>query len=291
MEWFKITASIFCAVLSLSTQAWNATGHMLVAEVSLRSLDESVQKEVNKLVQQFSQNYPKINNYVSLAVWNDDIKGHGVRMFNSWHYIDYPFSDDGSNIDFDVPYPHAEWAIQQNLNILKNKYANSYEKSLALAMVMHIIGDIHQPLHGATRVLSKYPKGDKGGNLFKLSGKYRNLHSLWDSGLGWLKTIKRPLDDSGQVWLSNTADELIAKYPEAKNFTILQSNEHDWAQESLQIAKSTVYKNIYEKKQPSVEYIDVNKEVVEKRIAIAGFRLGNILNCIFHSPKCVSIKK
>jgi hypothetical protein len=56
-------------------------------------------------------------------------------------------------------------------------------KSEALRLLIHYLGDIHQPLHATSRVDSKYPKGDAGGNFFKVPIKKdaKNLHSVWDS--------------------------------------------------------------------------------------------------------------
>lgn len=58
-------------------------------------------------------------------------------------------------------------------------------KSYALRLLIHYLGDIHQPLHCATRVDAEYPDGDKGGNMFTLPYHYTvdNLHSLWDAVL------------------------------------------------------------------------------------------------------------
>ena len=54
---------------------------------------------------------------------------------------------------------------------------------MALRLIIHYVGDIHQPLHCVNLVNSDYPEGDKGGNAFKLRYRYRvkNLHALWDS--------------------------------------------------------------------------------------------------------------
>ena len=58
-------------------------------------------------------------------------------------------------------------------------------KSVALRFLIHYLGDIHQPLHCATRVDYSYPDGDKGGNLFHLKSSQgvSNLHALWDSAI------------------------------------------------------------------------------------------------------------
>ena len=65
-----------------------------------------------------------------------------------------------------------------------NDHNEEVSKSFALRLLIHYLGDIHQPLHCASRVDDEYPEGDRGGNSFPLrvSG-FRNLHMLWDSVL------------------------------------------------------------------------------------------------------------
>ena len=55
--------------------------------------------------------------------------------------------------------------------------------STAMRLLIHYVGDIHQPLHATTRFDSTYPDGDRGGNSFKLLAKdgIKELHGVWDS--------------------------------------------------------------------------------------------------------------
>jgi hypothetical protein len=57
--------------------------------------------------------------------------------------------------------------------------------SFNLRLLIHYIGDIHQPLHATSRFTSKYPEGDRGGNSFALTSSdgVTQLHALWDSVL------------------------------------------------------------------------------------------------------------
>jgi len=96
--------------------------------------------------------------------------------------------------------------------------------STALRFLVHYVGDVHQPLHAMSRVNHRYPKGDRGGNLFRIPDKDRsgwwnswlthlwdsgskwNLHAVWDSALyefpGYGDT---PFDDDGWKSISDTA--------------------------------------------------------------------------------------
>ena len=67
---------------------------------------------------------------------------------------------------------------------MKQHVTNEEEaKSYALRLLIHYVGDLHQPLHSSSRLNDKYPKGDAGGNFFKLPSKntVTNLHAAWDS--------------------------------------------------------------------------------------------------------------
>jgi hypothetical protein len=92
-------------------------------------------------------------------------------------------------------------------------------KSLALRLLIHYYGDIHQPLHSVGRYSQENPKGDKGGNEFEL--KYhlgaKNMHSLWDSVLyTYRKTMHRPFSQDTWDFVGNIAWELLSQYQVTK---------------------------------------------------------------------------
>ncbi len=67
----------------------------------------------------------------------------------------------------------------------------TFHKSMMLRFFVHLVGDMHQPLHVTTRATTDRPEGDKGGNLFKLNYKINNLHSLWDQAMGMIPQVNR----------------------------------------------------------------------------------------------------
>jgi hypothetical protein len=75
----------------------------------------------------------------------------------------------------------------------KEDLNNQFEKSFMIRNFIHIIGDIHQPLHAAELYSQQFQKGDEGGNLFKIeySDNINNLHKLFDSGVDKLPELKR----------------------------------------------------------------------------------------------------
>jgi hypothetical protein len=141
--------------------------------------------------------------FVECATFADEIKAKGGSWQSGWHFIDTPYLDEGGSIDdypgFKFDEEHIGKVIPAIVDWLQGTsgYENSFvyktikshvpdeeqAKSYALRLLIHYVGDIHQPLHATSRVDHKYPKGDAGGNFFHLPTKNqaKNLHSVWDS--------------------------------------------------------------------------------------------------------------
>jgi hypothetical protein len=141
--------------------------------------------------------------FVECSTFADVIKAKGGSYQSGWHFIDNPFLDEGGSID---DYPDFQFDDQNIGKVIpalvewlsgNSGYQNSFAyqgikqhvsneedaKSYALRLLIHYLGDIHQPLHASSRVNSRYPKGDRGGNYFHVTPKdgANNLHSVWDS--------------------------------------------------------------------------------------------------------------
>ncbi len=101
--------------------------------------------------------------------------------------------------------------MQRELSSLSEEEKKSY----ALRLLIHYIGDIHQPLHATARVDSKYPKGDAGGNFVSIPAKdgAKNLHSVWDSVLYlYTATPSMPFSNSGWDDLGSEAQNMESKF-------------------------------------------------------------------------------
>src|SRR5690606_37822256 len=106
--------------------------------------------------------------FLMAAVWPDRIKSDGVNAFNQWHFINIPYDRDGKKAKAINPY-NVAWAIKQDMNVESSPKANRFEKSEFLAFLEHFVGDTHQPLHCVVMYSNNFPKGDMGGNLFKIN--------------------------------------------------------------------------------------------------------------------------
>src|SRR5262249_49210481 len=115
------------------------------------------------------------------------------------HFIDRPFSTDGTPVEsFQVPTPNAQDSIALFRRVLASRDSDA-KKSYDLAWILHLVGDIHQPLHACARVSADLPNGDDGGNKARLhcTDCPSNLHAFWDDALGTTTKLKSPPQEKG----------------------------------------------------------------------------------------------
>lgn len=141
--------------------------------------------------------------FTECATFGDDIKGMGYSFQSSWHFINIPYFDKGGDEsdfpNFHQPAQDVVGALTDLVGFLKGETSvgDSYylqqiakhfskledQQSFALRLVIHYIGDIHQPLHAVAAVDNTYPTGDEGGNKEKIPSYegVSDLHFVWDS--------------------------------------------------------------------------------------------------------------
>jgi len=116
-----------------------------------------------------------------------------------WHFVDTPFSNDSTVLP-PIPTPNAQERIALFRGVLSSTDPDAL-KSYDLTWLLHLVGDVHQPLRCATRVRSVASEGDNGGTDVKLSC-WRcpaELHAFWDdvAGTAYERNLRHPvgLDD------------------------------------------------------------------------------------------------
>lgn len=267
-----VVSTLVLLMFSTCLYAWNATGHKLIAEIAWENLDPDVKTIANTLTDKLSAEYPYIKTFIDIASWPDDLHRQKIDYYSHWHYYDTAFSTDGTPLKNLADSDNASWAISKLEPVVSNTHANPYERARALAFLVHIVGDLHQPLHTVSRISAEYPDGDRGGNLFHLHTKKENLHNLWDSGA-------RLYDDSDtDENIKTLANEITAKYP--KSYFSAQINVVDpaqWITEGYQTATTFVYQTP-EGAEPDAKYISDAQNIVEMKTALAGYRLAALLN-------------
>jgi hypothetical protein len=147
---------------------------------------------------------------------------------------------------------------------LKDKNTSKEERSFALKMVIHLVGDLHQPMHVSRAE-------DQGGNKIKLKFNFKesNLHSIWDTGL---------IEYSGLTFMETaTALDHVsdAKIKEWQADPLMK-----WLFESYQIS-AVLYKEVEGKASLDYTYYPEHSKIYKERIQKAGIRLAGLLNEIY----------
>jgi hypothetical protein len=113
-----------------------------------------------------------------------------------------------------------------------------------MRLLIHYVGDQHQPLHSTTRLDKEFPKGDRGGNDFKLPSHYglKELHAVWDRVVYELKKNPHlPFDAAGFTTFDAEVDQLLEEHPISSLPDITDLNPMTWEDESFEIASTFVY--------------------------------------------------
>jgi hypothetical protein len=295
MRSFGLLAA-WTAVLTLvvPAQAWNATGHRVVAAIAYDRLTPAARSRVDALLHK----HPDLmklaprDAFLAASVWPDVIKGDNrfyddtranaqpapllpgfpsMARHTNWHYIDIPFSPDGTPLQ----QPKSPNALEQLQRILKTLGRADAPSTYDLPWLIHIEGDVHQPLHCSSRFLKSEPDGDQGGNLvFVTPG--RNLHALWDDILG---------TDTSAAYVNGLATAIANDFVQHNGeHPRLSKDPKKWIDEGFALAKSEVYtfgdetgSRDHPIALPS-SYEANARKVARIRVAIAGFRLAAALN-------------
>jgi len=189
-----------------------------------------------------------------------------------WHFVDIPFAASPSLPLPGVVTPNAQERIKLFLSVLKST-ANDSLKSYDLAWLLHIIGDIHQPLHAAARVTRGDLNGDAGGNDVNITCappcRMTRLHNVWDALFGTEESVRAAM---------MTAQALPAA--DATRAAIL--DESVWTRESFELARTVVYVvPVGDGLGPftlSAQYRDKARATARSQAALAGARLAAVLN-------------
>lgn len=190
-----------------------------------------------------------------------------LLMHKYWHFIDTPFTTDGTPLPA-IPTPNAQERIALFRTVLASSSPDEL-KSYDLVWLLHLVGDIHQPLHASTRVSKQDPDGDAGGNLVELDCNRCELHFFWDDLLGTQNDLMTVLKGA-------------RKLPRPKAALVAKTDEKTWVAESFQEAQQVVYASpIGPRDGPytlSLEYKKRAGKLAKRRVALAGARLAKLLN-------------
>jgi len=250
--------------------SFDAEGHHVIAMIAmadLRARFAGTATRVQTLLE--SGNRSLLN----AAVFPDTIKlAHPETK--PFHYVDIPLrAGDPPNPPLPSA-PHVITKIAEFTAFLQSGGGTVSQRVDALSWVIHLFGDIHQPLHCVERFNADHPGGDRGGNSFKVKGGAGNLHALWDSSVDFKHTDEELL-----------VPAIMAEHPRASlDPDLAVTDVETWARASFLLAKTVVYtlqENTANPPKPSATYLATANKVGRRQAALAGYRLANRLHAIF----------
>jgi hypothetical protein len=273
---------------------WGAGGHMMVASIAFKRLNPRAKAKANELLAlpiNPAGVSARSKNFVNASHWADDLRPFPEFDFlKPFHFIDKPFSTDGTALPAGLPEPdNIVKALEDNVNILKTS-TDKDAQAQALRLIIHFVGDIHQPLHCATRVSSANPEGDRGGNLVSITipgkdgkPKKTNLHSYWDGGIGSFPPTGPNFRPPPLTQIPAAAKRATTGNPATNPDLKLDDpfNFNAWADESFALAKDVAYKDMNSGAKPTAKYNAASLKVARKRVAWGGYRLAALLNAIW----------
>ncbi|MBT9189731.1 S1/P1 nuclease [Zobellia russellii] len=235
---------------------WSKTGHRTVGEVAQHHLSKKTRKALKKLLNGESLAY--------VSTFADDIKAdRAYKEFSAWHYVNIPQGKNYSDIE---PSEHGDLIVGINkcIEIIKDYNSKKEDKVFYLKMLVHLIGDLHQPMH-----VGRYE--DKGGNDIQLQwfNTGTNLHRVWDSNM---------INDYGMSY-TELASSLPQLSKEQVKF-IQQGTIYDWVEESQEIADK-LYDSVEVGEKLYYRYSYEWWGTVETQLQKGGLRLAKVLNELF----------
>lgn len=231
---------------------WGKTGHRVVGQVAQDNLTPSALKAVTEILNG--------ETLATVSTWSDEIKSDSsYDEFKKWHYVNLPL--DKKYCEVEHQSENIVTAIKKCIAVLKDSTSTKEDKTFHLKFLVHLVGDIHQPLH-----VGRYE--DLGGNKIyvKFFGENSNIHRVWDSDM--INNFK----------MSYT--ELSDYLQSYKKIDFEQGDAVCWANESQHHVKR-IYSKIEGQERLSYPYLFDNFHIVKDRLFRAGIRLANILNQIY----------
>lgn len=246
--------SVFCFA---AEGDWGRTGHRTTGEVAEEYLTKKAKRQIAELLDGQSLAF--------VSTYGDDIKSDpAYRKYGPWHYVNLEkgeteYDEATANPDGDLVH-----AIRKNISVLEDDNASKEEKAFHLKMLVHFLGDLHQPLHAGRGE-------DKGGNDIQVRwfGDGSNLHRVWDSEM--INDFQMSFTE-----LAESADDLSKR--EVKQ--IAKGDVLDWMYESKELSKK-VYDSVEPGEKLGYEYMYKWFPTVHDQLQKGGIRLAAVLNEVF----------
>ncbi|MBG6128725.1 hypothetical protein IWQ47_000584 [Aquimarina sp. EL_43] len=235
---------------------WGKTGHRATGQIADSYLTKKARRNIAKLL-----------NGQSLALvstFADEIKSDKkYRGYSPWHYVNFPF-DKKYGEEEPSEYGDLVKGINTCISVLKDEKSSKEDMMFHLKMLVHFIGDLHQPLHVGRGE-------DKGGNDIQVRW-FRggsNLHRVWDSDM---------IDYYGMSYTELSINKTVLSKNEIK--VIQNGGIVNWVHESQKLAQQ-VYGSANVGEKLGYKYMYDYFPIVRTQLQKGGIRLAKILNEIF----------
>ncbi|MEM9293609.1 MAG: S1/P1 nuclease [Acidobacteriota bacterium] len=271
---------LLLAVLPGTATAWSSTGHMIIAQIAYDELSPPARAEADRLILRLAAADPPTADFVPASVWMDGERQLGFRGHDRWHYINLPINADGLRAVKPAAEDNVVAAIRSMERTLQNPEAGDFQRALALRYLLHMVGDVHQPVHCVARFTLELPEGDRGANDFQIFGDEQstagatNLHAYWDRTLGIFPWVEA--DGSWAEEIPRFAAVTLKQVPRSLEPVAIEDPEV-WAREGFHLAKEFVYRGIESGGTPSEEYRRRAEPVIYRQLALGGWRLAVLL--------------
>lgn len=253
----KVILTIVCALGFLNASAWSQKGHDVTAYIAEKHLTPATKAAVDSILEGKSMVY--------WANWLDNASHQPEMAYTkTWHY---------KNIDANVDYEKTPLnekgdvirAIENQVKILSDSSTTPEQAALAMKILVHCMGDMHQPMHMGHL-------SDLGGNKTKVKffNRDTNLHSIWDSSLV----------ESGHKWSYTEWQDQIDRATAEEESQILTGTVNDWGKETYEIA-GRCYKYFQPGSNVMYDQVAAWTPVIEQQLLRGGLRLAHVLNTIY----------
>lgn len=277
-----VTTLLLITLLPARAAAWGTEGHRIVATIAERNLSDAARQQVEEILADSGMcvNANVLGKMKCVANWADGSRFTTHTDTYNWHFVDIPLARAKYKpaVDCKLDTKKGKCGISgldRARRILRVDIKDpNISRAQALMFIIHIVGDLHQPLH---TVLEK-----TGGNFYFVTyeGADTNLHHVWDSELILTEMRNKSLKEAG--YASVLGDEMdgvgLASFQ--------QGSPIDWLLEAHGIANNNAYAGLPKVFKKTValdgDYFTDNISVVNTQLERAGARLAKILNEDLH---------
>lgn len=285
----------------LPVLAWNGAGHRLVAAIAWDRMTAETREEAGRLLRRHPDHDRWLKRageqegergaFIEASTWPDDIRKDArfysagkeeptptlpgfpdMERRSNWHYVNIPLNGASERKPLSGQLDRQLEALAETLG---DASGSAPDRAYALPWLIHLVGDVHQPLHTSAR-LDAEGKWDKLGNAQEIQNPFNRrkpkstLHAFWD-------------DLPGPPWLRGDRLEAAAAALTARHrHDTRPTSSKRWIEESWQIARDSGYPQETQQSETvpviSETFFENSREITDRRVAQAGYRLADLLN-------------